>query len=534
MNAQPDISGRDIVLGQGSAPIPERLLLAHARGEVLFVVGAGVSKSAGLPNFRGLVLKVYEELDQAVHPVISRISSANDNGEDPDLSTLLNGQKAEIKRFQGGEYDVVLGMLERRLEGRQEAQSKVRQKVREILRPDGLQPAPMHQALMRLSDRGGAVTIITTNFDLLLEDAAKKTKSTIQTYALGGIPRPSKSQEFTGVMHIHGALDRNPSRTLDLILSDQDFGEFYLRRRIVSDLIYDAARLYNLVFVGYSASDPPMRYLLNAVSADRPRFGDLKELFIFVGMDEDDPVELADWKARGITPIRYTVQGNDHSQLQDTLRRWAEFSAVNGRKTRVDRELKRIVKIPRAEATDEDQDLFDHFIRRSETTERIRLSRLSSKQNADMGWLRRHRSRVVGGKREGQPMRLLQLSLNARDQGTVGSTAAFLESLLEEKGTIEWALRLGSNDIVKRIATLWLLNRKEGIALREPWRSAWRIIEESWNHPTVRYDLRRNEYIVKGSIILWREIRFSRLRNRRSRCAEVSSQTLRYPGTSTL
>ncbi len=97
-------------------------------------------------------------------------------------------------------------------------------------------------------------------------------------------------------------------------------------------------------------------------------------------------------------------------------------------------------------------------------------------------------------------MRLLQLSLNARDQGTVGSTAAFLESRLEEKGTIEWALRLGSNDIVKRIATLWLLNRKEGIALREPWRSAWRIIEESWNHPTVRYDLRRNEYIVKDRL----------------------------------
>ena len=45
-------------LGPALAAIPERLLLAHARGEVLFIVGAGVSRCADLPDFRGLVLKV--------------------------------------------------------------------------------------------------------------------------------------------------------------------------------------------------------------------------------------------------------------------------------------------------------------------------------------------------------------------------------------------------------------------------------------------------------------------------------------------
>ncbi len=79
------------------------------------------------------------------------------------------------------------------------------------------------------------------------------------------------------------ALDRNSSRTSDLVVSDQDFGEFYLRRRVVPDFIYDAARLFNLVLVGYSANDPPMRYLLNAVAADGTRFGDLKERFTFIG-----------------------------------------------------------------------------------------------------------------------------------------------------------------------------------------------------------------------------------------------------------
>ena len=401
MIQKPDISGRDIALGEGLVPIPERLLRAHAQGEVLFIAGAGVSRDAGLPDFRELVVKVYEKLDPTVHSVISRkrvllriynsqnrelYSVTSYNGQ--DVPSLTAGQEAEVERFQRGEYDVVLGMLERRLDRRENARSRVRKKIGKILRPKGLKPAPIHRNLMRLADRGGVGTIITTNFDLLFEDAARKMSSPVQTYALGGIPRPRppSNPEFNGVLHIHGALDRNPKKISDLIISDRDFGEFYLRRRVVPDLIYDAVRLYHLVLVGYSANDSPMRYLLNAVAADAERFSDLKERFIFVGMSEDDPVELEDWRARGITPIRYDVQDNDHSQLQSTLAQWVKFSKINENR-HVDSVLKKIVKVKRTEARDEDRDLFDHFIRRSDTNERERLSKLVSKYKADMGWL---------------------------------------------------------------------------------------------------------------------------------------------------
>ncbi len=379
MNQRTDIDSRNIVLGPGLTPIPERLLLAHARGEVLFIVGAGVSRDAGLPDFRELVVQVYEKLDKGVHSIIL------ENRQ--DSQDLNDKQKAEIKRFCQGEYDVVLGMLERRIDGHQKAQSLVRQAIGDILRPPELAPAPIHRTLMRLSDRGGAVTIITTNFDLLLEKAARNMKQPVQTYTLGGIPRPTLRPEFSGVLHIHGALDRKPQRTSDLIISDQDLGEFYLRRRIVPDLIYDAARLYNLVLVGYSANDPPMRYLLSAVDADTARFTDLKERFVFVGMDKDDPVELEDWRARGITPIQYTIENGDHSQLQRTLVQWAKFSAINGNKSRIDRALKRIVKVKRTEAKQEDLDLFDHFMRRSDPNERIRLTNLLFDHQMDLEWL---------------------------------------------------------------------------------------------------------------------------------------------------
>ncbi|RWM06062.1 MAG: hypothetical protein EOR72_32220 [Mesorhizobium sp.] len=386
LKIDPSAQDRVISLGSRLAAIPERLLLAHARGEVLFICGAGISRPVGLPDFRDLVVDVYGVLDASVHHILSDLPRGTCNQWEVDVSTLNDAQRAEVKRFTAGDYDVVLGMLERRLDDRTRGDSRVRKAVAERLRDGGNKPAQIHHALMRLADRGGASTIVTTNFDLLLERAGKRRSSSLQTYSLGSIPRPSRQADFAGVLHIHGALDPNPTRVSELVLSDQDFGEFYLRRRVVPDFIYDAARLFHLVLVGYSASDPPMRYLLNAVAADGTRFDDLKERFTFFGTNAPDPVALEDWKGRGITPIRYD-SGGDHSALRATLERWAELSAINGRRDRVDAEMRRIVKAPRHSAADEDRDLFDHFIRRSNTSERVRLSALASDAKADLGWL---------------------------------------------------------------------------------------------------------------------------------------------------
>lgn len=377
---------RVISLGANLAAIPERLLLAHARGEVLFITGAGISQPAGLPDFRGLVLKVYEQLDSVVHAVINTVPSKACNQWSVDTAGLDKEQSAEVKRFIAGDYDVVLGMLERRIDGQSHVENRVRKEVASKIRSHGVKPAPIHRALMRLADRGEGVTIVTTNFDLLLESAAKNIYGKVQTYSLGGIPRPGRNSNFSGVLHIHGALDRDEKRTSDLIVTDHDFGEFYLRRRIVPDLIYDAARLFNLVLVGYSANDAPMRYLLNAVAADGKRFNDLKERFVFVGTDHLDPVGLADWKTRGITPISYDTT-DDHKLLLGTLERWANISPRNGKKGLVEAEIKRITQEKREAADDSDRDLFDHFIRRADSNERIRLSALASKHQADLGWL---------------------------------------------------------------------------------------------------------------------------------------------------
>jgi hypothetical protein len=351
----------------------------------LFIAGAGVSMPANLPDFRTLVVQVYQSLDRAVHAIISKYEP---NAKScPDMTHLSSPQAAEVRRFIMGNYDVVLGMLERRMDRQSGNSSLVRQEIVRLIRDAGNKPAPIHTALMKLANRGSTTTIATTNFDLLLQASVpRQTQPKPPTYALGSIPRPGLHPEFSGVLHIHGALEKDLTRFSDFIVTDHDFGEFYMRRRTVPEFIYDAARLFHLVLVGYSANDPPMQYLLNSVAADGVRFDDLKERFTFVGSKEPDPVAVEDWKGRGITPVIYDSV-NKHELLLRTLSRWADLSAVNGDPRVVNAEIRRIVKLKRKDTSDADRDLFDHLIRRSDNAERVRLTTLASSFGADLSWL---------------------------------------------------------------------------------------------------------------------------------------------------
>lgn len=377
---------RWISLGEGTAPLPERLLLAHAAGEILFITGAGTSMPSGLPDFKNLVLQVYRELDPQCYSVISIDPNARSGS-----FALNHSQSAEVKRFDDGDYDVVLGMLERRVDGTDMRSGKVRATLTKLIRTNPFggaltkpKPAQIHRALMKLADRGQAVSIATTNFDHLLQAAGQRR---IETHVLGGIPRPSTHSDFSGVMHIHGALSFSEGKASDFVVTDRDFGEFYLRRRVVPDFIYDAARLFNLVLVGYSANDAPMRYLLNAVAADGSRFRDLKERFAFIAAPSiGQEVHLEDWRGRGITPIPYDSR-DGHRQLETTLTRWAELSAVNGKPERVAALIRKLVKNARESTPEGDRDLFDHLFRRSNDAERQKIAEQIAVAGANIDWL---------------------------------------------------------------------------------------------------------------------------------------------------
>ena len=467
---------QELQLAPGLPGLPERLLLAHAQGRVLIIAGAGVSMQppSCLPDFGSLVRRVFAQLDGAIGAHLNAPTDGRGIGGIKGSLPLLDAeQTAMLGRLGEEEFDVALGMLERRMDRDQERESTVRRAVAGILR-ETRSHAPIHTSLVRLANRGGAATIATTNFDLLLERAAKALRTPLQRYALHDIPRPSLRPEFAGALHLHGALDQNPERHPDLVLTDRDFGEYYLRRRAIPDLIYDAARIFHVVLVGYSLGDPPMRYLLNAVAADGQRFSDLKERFAFVGMDwssdqaasEKRQAELATWIGRGITPIPYD-KADGHRALAKVLAAWAKLSPHTAGDN-ADKEVRRIFRLQRAAASEASAALFGHVFRRSSDEAQVRIAKAHRDGRADPAWLDgmleivRETGNIAD--REAHASRLCQVALDER---------------LTEPTLLKWAAKLRGHQTAERRAVLELLQLRLDGKIPESWRTAWGIIAET-------------------------------------------------------
>ena len=80
-------------------------------------------------------------------------------------------------------------------------------------------------------------------------------------------------------------------------------------------------------------------------------------------------------------------------------------------------------------------------------------------------------------------MRPRWMSLAEHEQSAFRAIVTYLENRLEDRETINWALSLEDDDIVKRYALLEIVEGREGQKLTEPWRTAWRLIEEYWKAP---------------------------------------------------
>ena len=194
------IEGRNISLGEGLCSIPIELLRAQAKGKILFIVGAGISRNSGLPSFEELVLNTYKNLDLSVYDCMKTIEEKKTSVGD-GCKSVKSDQQAEINAFYRSEYDVCLGLLERRLFFKSQNETGVRAEVAKIIGNPSAKPAGIHESIIKLSNRGNALAVVTTNFDLLLEGAARKLKKPQQTYSIGEIMRPSERPEFSGILH---------------------------------------------------------------------------------------------------------------------------------------------------------------------------------------------------------------------------------------------------------------------------------------------------------------------------------------------
>jgi hypothetical protein len=293
--------------------VPERLLQAHEDGRVVFFCGAGISYPARLPGYAGLVDRLYAELGATPTPT----------------------QKAAIKARQ---YDTAVGLLEAEVVGGRE---KVRCAIATILEPDLRAPGATatHEALLTLSrTRRGKTRLITTNFDRLFAEVISASTLPIEGYAAPLLPVPKN--KWDGLVYLHGSLTASPTETElnRLVVSSGDFGLAYLTERWAARFVSELFRSYTVCFVGYSINDPVLRYMMDALAADRSLGESTQEMFAFGSYSKGKEEERADeWRAKNVTPILYR-EHNRHAYLHSTLRAWASTyrDGVRGKERIVD------------------------------------------------------------------------------------------------------------------------------------------------------------------------------------------------------
>ncbi|MEP9356003.1 SIR2 family protein [Xanthobacter sp. KR7-65] len=280
--------------------IPDELLTARDAGQVLFFCGAGVSQAeAHLPNFAALAGRVLSSLGSALDSPARRLFDAS---QDFENVTGITGVVAT---------DRIFGLLEQEF-----YPEEVREAVATALMPPRDHGLGAHRVLLDLSrDASGVVRLITTNFDRLFEDCDHGISSSNPPH----LPDPRRLKDFRGVIHIHGRVDADYQRACDdeFVLSSADFGRAYLADGWATRYIQALLQRFKIVFVGYSADDPPVQYLLEALSrSDEPR----NDLYAFQAGSVDQAA--AQWKHKGVQPIPYN-SANRHAALWETLRAWA-------------------------------------------------------------------------------------------------------------------------------------------------------------------------------------------------------------------
>jgi hypothetical protein len=285
--------------------LPDELLWAQDEGRVVFFCGAGVSiANANLPSFSTLTQNVMQRLGVPPDNDARRLYSA--------------AQRIEAEENIRGlaSADRIFGQLRRSFDDRQ-----IGQAVAACLATDENVDLSAHRTVLKLARlQTGDTRLVTTNFDLLFERADKRIKSTTRS----NFPHIEFNNANWGIVHLHGMVKPDYSGPTEdgFVLSSAEFGDAYLSLGWARDFVRKILERYVAVFVGYTADDPPVRYLLEGLQQTKSL---ANRAYAFQATPDDDAI--AAWDEKGVEAITFrSDNGAGYQSLWQTLEAWGERS----------------------------------------------------------------------------------------------------------------------------------------------------------------------------------------------------------------
>ncbi len=280
--------------------IPDELLFAQDEGNVVFFCGAGVSRSyANLPDFSSLAQQVIDDLGATEESKAKKLFAKYEQlNKDDDTKGLISA-------------DHIFSALIRSF-----APKDINQSVAKLLHPSSDIDLKAHKIILDLARlQSGHMRLVTTNFDLLFEQASRKK---IRAKTRSNLPRIQYTDNDWGIVHLHGKVTKDYSDAAydGFVLSSSEFGDAYLAQGWAREFVKEVLKKFTAVFIGYSADDPPIRYLLEGLQESN---GNKNNIYAFQSSDKEAVVQ---WTEKGVKPIVF--EKGSYDLLWNTLSAWGK------------------------------------------------------------------------------------------------------------------------------------------------------------------------------------------------------------------
>jgi hypothetical protein len=302
-----------MIFTDDAVDIPERLLDSLTKDRLVVFVGAGVSMRAYKKQPPETCYPGFPELAGLIAERLSR--------------TITDRDKTFIK---DGFIDRIIGEWD-------DTGGDVRQHAAAILQfNESGQRLILHRAIIRLLAGTPTPRIVTTNFDrLLLLALEAENLSVDRRWRVAVAPALPPTRRFSGICYLHGRVNEPQ----DMVLTDKDIGRAYMDEGWALRFAHNIFQQFDVLFVGYSLEDPPLRYLSLALEGraeqgsriaapSRTSTWESNGLRRWALIPKPNPkgskheeVER-DWQRRNVQPIWFSAKNRDYRALEKTIHAW--------------------------------------------------------------------------------------------------------------------------------------------------------------------------------------------------------------------
>ncbi|HAU8291631.1 SIR2 family protein [Vibrio vulnificus] len=267
--------------------VPQELNEAVKNNKLVIFVGAGLSVNCGLPNWKDIVLELLEYNKESICKASAYIDALDSGILEP--LEVLDKVKNEKKR--------IFNFFEDKLSQKKSSE--------------------LHKKIGLISSR-----FVTTNFDRLIEenvDVSVVTQSS--DYNLSKIDSKSNF-----VLKIHGDIQQVDN----CIIFSEQYKELYSSERFSTFQLKKIFSTYNVLFIGFSFSDPYVTELFDNISELQNSFGP-NHFFV-----SDSQSVIRNFEDKKITNIE-CINIKDYNNLSLFLDKLAEINVLKTQSVNVDK-----------------------------------------------------------------------------------------------------------------------------------------------------------------------------------------------------